>query len=98
MTATENYLQQIGYNGEIEDLDGILDFINEQKHIFIETRTESSMTSLGPLHQVYARVYHIPFGHMDKDFITETPPCATLSGALRLSVLYAARYLANKQK
>jgi hypothetical protein len=56
------------------------------------------MTSLGPLHQVYARVYHIPFRHMDKDFITETPPCAALSGALRLSVLYAARYLANKQK
>ena len=61
MTATENYLQQIGYNGDIDDLDGILDFINEQKHIFIETCTESSMTSLGPLHQVYARVYHIPF-------------------------------------
>ena len=97
MTATENYLQQIGYNGDIDDLDGILDFINEQKHIFIETRTESSMTSLGPrpLHQVYARVYHIPFGR--KDFITETPPCAALSGALRLSVLYAARYLANIQ-
>ena len=33
MTATENYLQQIGYNGDIDDLDGILDFINEQKHI-----------------------------------------------------------------
>ena len=96
MTATENYLQQIGYNGNIDDLDGILDFINEQKHIFIETRTESSMTSLGLLHQVYARVYHIPFGR--KDFITETPPCAALSDALRLSVLYAARYLANKQK
>ena len=57
MTATENYLQQIGYNGDIDDLDGILDFINEQKHIFIETHTESSMTSLGPLHQVYA-IYH----------------------------------------
>ena len=98
MTATENYLQEIGYNGDIDDLDGILDFINEQKHIFIETRTESSMTSLGPLHQVYARVYHIPFGHMDKDFITQTPSCANLTGALRLAVLYAARYLVNKQK
>ena len=42
-----------------------------------------------------AKVYHIPYG-MDKVLITETPNCSTLTGVLRLSVFYAARYLSKK--
>lgn len=97
MTATENYLQQIGFVGNIDNLDMILDFMH-RKNIYIETRIQSAMTALGALHEYSARVYHIPHGQMDKDFITETPNCADITGVLRLSVLYAARYLANKQK
>lgn len=95
MTITEKYLHQIGFVGDIDDLDMVLDFI-DSKNIYIETKIQSIMTVGGALHEYSAKVYHIPHG-MDKYFITETPYCASITGVLRLSILYAARYLAKKQ-
>ena len=74
MTATERYLSKIGFTGNVDNLEEVLDFMDEKKNIY---------------------VYYIPFG-MDKVLITETPNCLTLTGVLRLSVLYAARYLSQK--
>lgn len=95
MSATESYLQKIGFTGDIDNLDVVLDFI-EDKNIYIETKINSYSTSLGPLHEYSAKVYYISSGRMDKELITETPDCSSLMGVLRLSVLYAARYLSNK--
>ena len=94
MTATELFLNKIGFTGNVVNLKEVLDFMDEKK-IYIETKVESAGTLLGFLHEYSAKVYHIPSG-MDKILITETPDCSTLTGVLRLSVLYAARYLSEK--
>lgn len=95
MTATELFLNKIGFTGNVDNLEEVLDFMDEKKKIYIETKVESAKTLLGPLHEYSAKVYHIPYG-MDKVLITETPNCSTITGVLRLSVLYAARYLSEK--
>ena len=95
MTATERYLSKIGFTGNVDNLEEVLDFMDEKKNIYIETKVKSAETLLGFLHEYSAKVYYIPFG-MDKVLITETPNCLTLTGVLRLSVLYAARYLSQK--
>lgn len=95
MTATEQFLNKIGFTGNVDNLEEVLDFMDEEKKIYIETKVESAETLLGFLHEYSAKVYHIPSG-MNKVLITETPNCSTLTGVLRLSVLYAARYLSEK--
>lgn len=95
MTATELYLNKIGFTGNIGNLEEVLDFMDEKKKIYIETKVELTETLIGFLPEYSAKVYHIPYG-MNKVLITETPNCVTLSGVLRLSVLYAARYLSEK--
>ena len=94
MTATEQFLNKIGFTGNVENLEEVLDFMDEKKKIYIETKVESAETSFGLLHEYSAKVYHI--SGMNKVLITETPNCSTLTGVLRLSVLYAARYLSEK--
>ena len=91
----EYFLNKIGFTGNVDNLEDVLDFMDEKKNIYIETKVESAETSFGLLHEYSAKVYHIPFG-MDKVLITETPNCLTLTGVLRLCVLYAARYLSRK--
>lgn len=95
MTATEQFLNKIGFTGDVDNLEEVLDFMDEKKKIYIETKVESAETLPGFLHEYSAKVYHIPSG-MNKVLITETPNCSTLTGVLRLSVLYAARYLSEK--
>lgn len=95
MTATERYLSKIGFAGNIGNLEEVLDFMDEKKKIYIETKVEMTETLIGVLTEYSAKVYHIPSG-MDKVLIIETPNCSTLTGVLRLSVLYAARYLYEK--
>jgi hypothetical protein len=94
MSIREQFLNKIGFTGNVDNLKEVLDFMDEKK-IYIETKVESAETLLGFLHDYSAKVYHIPSG-MNKVLITETPNCSTLAGVLRLSVLYAARYLSEK--
>ena len=94
MTATGHYLNKIGFTGNVDNLEEVLDFMDEKKNIYIETKVETTETVIGFLNEYSAKVYHIPSG-MNKVLITETPSCSTLTGVLRLSVLYAARYLSE---
>jgi hypothetical protein len=84
-------LNQLGFTGNADDLEAVLDFL-EEKHIRIETKSHSTKTPLGILYEYSAEVFyeHYPF---NVQYITTTPNCVSLTGVLRLSCLYGARYL-----